>query len=328
MNRKRTGLLLLSCALAAGGPSTIAQEKKPGPAGLKIQTDGTFNYIGAKPVPGQVVKGAPYSATATTETVQTLGDGNQIIRKNESTLYRDSEGRTRIEQRLGTIGKWAADGVPRQTIFINDPVSGVSYNLNPQSRTAHKIVYAPHKPEAPSGPTAADGKTVKQAEVGAYKEQTAETPPSPGDRAGDRKEVARADGSRKEGGRAGEGWQKEVVGKQTLEGVEVEHTRATLTIPAGEIGNTLPIEVVDESWYSHELQLLVMSRRRDPRSGETTYRLTNVNRAEPALSLFEVPADYAIKEVKASVKSKPPKEPKPEREPKSPKEPKPAREKQ
>ena len=30
--------------------------------------------------------------------------------------------------------------------------------------------------------------------------------------------------------------------------------------------------------------------------GETTYKLTNINRAEPAKSLFEVPSDYTIKE--------------------------------
>jgi hypothetical protein len=37
-----------------------------------------------------------------------------------------------------------------------------------------------------------------------------------------------------------------------------------------------------------------MSRRSDPRSGETVYKLTNINRSEPAHSLFEVPADYSI----------------------------------
>jgi hypothetical protein len=37
-----------------------------------------------------------------------------------------------------------------------------------------------------------------------------------------------------------------------------------------------------------------MSRRTDPRTGETTFRLTNINRSEPAGSLFEVPGDYKI----------------------------------
>ena len=89
---------------------------------------------------------------------------------------------------------------------------------------------------------------------------------------------------------------KEDLGKQVIEGVEAEGTRTTVTIPAGEIGNERPIEIVNERWYSPELQLVVMTRHSDPRSGETTYRLTNINRTEPAKSLFEVPGDYTIKE--------------------------------
>ena len=89
---------------------------------------------------------------------------------------------------------------------------------------------------------------------------------------------------------------KENLGKQTIEGVEAEGTRSTITIPAGEIGNERPIEIVSERWYSPELQMVVMTRHSDPRTGEMTYKLTNINRTEPAKSLFEVPSDYTIKE--------------------------------
>jgi hypothetical protein len=88
----------------------------------------------------------------------------------------------------------------------------------------------------------------------------------------------------------------ESLGKQTIEGVEAEGTRNVTTIPAGEIGNDRPIEIVFERWYSPELQTVVMTRHSDPRFGETTYRLTNISREEPARSLFEVPAGYTIKE--------------------------------
>ena len=67
-----------------------------------------------------------------------------------------------------------------------------------------------------------------------------------------------------------------------------------MTIPAGQIGNELPINIVSERWFSPELKVLVMSRQSDPRFGETTYRLTNISRGEPAPDLFEVPADYQI----------------------------------
>jgi len=88
----------------------------------------------------------------------------------------------------------------------------------------------------------------------------------------------------------------ESLGKMTIEGVEAEGTRTTMTIPQGEIGNERQIEIVSERWYSPELQTVVMSKRNDPMSGDMTYRLTNINRSEPASSLFEVPSDYKIKE--------------------------------
>jgi hypothetical protein len=81
-----------------------------------------------------------------------------------------------------------------------------------------------------------------------------------------------------------------------IEGVEAQGTRTTTTIPAGQIGNELPIEIVSESWMSQQLQTLVLSKHNDPRMGETTYRLTNIQLIEPLPMLFEVPADYTIQQ--------------------------------
>ena len=75
-----------------------------------------------------------------------------------------------------------------------------------------------------------------------------------------------------------------------------EGTRRTVTIAAGTIGNDLPINIVTEEWYSPELQVLVLTRQNDPRSGETTYRLVNLNRSEPDRTLFEAPADYTLRD--------------------------------
>jgi TonB family protein len=86
----------------------------------------------------------------------------------------------------------------------------------------------------------------------------------------------------------------ESLGKQLVEGVEAEGTRTTVTIPAGQIGNDRAIEIVNERWYSPELQTVVTTRASDPRFGETVYRLTNIDRSEPAKSMFEVPPEYTI----------------------------------
>ena len=83
---------------------------------------------------------------------------------------------------------------------------------------------------------------------------------------------------------------------RSFDGVTAEGTRTTVTIPAGEIGNEQPIQIVTERWYSPELQTVVMTRHSDPRFGENTYKLTNITRTEPAATLFQVPGDYAVKE--------------------------------
>src|SRR5215207_9055026 len=102
--------------------------------------DANVVFFATESFGGKVVKGAPYSAEAVTETIQTLGDGNRIINRITSMLYRDSEGRTRREQSLKGLGIFGAGEEPFQTIFINDPVGGVTYSLDSRSHTAHKSV--------------------------------------------------------------------------------------------------------------------------------------------------------------------------------------------
>ena len=86
----------------------------------------------------------------------------------------------------------------------------------------------------------------------------------------------------------------EPLGKQNLEGVECEGTRSVMTIPAGELGNDNPINVITETWTSTDLQVTVLRKFNDPRFGEDIYRLTNISRSEPDKDLFKVPADFKI----------------------------------
>ena len=215
-----------------------------------------------------VVKGQPYQAEAVTEIVQPLADGNRIKRRISSLVYRDAEGRTRRETSFAGLGPFApAEGGGAKTVFIHDPVSGVGYVLEADTKTARKLSRMPH-------PEGAEG---------APRERIFFRRPGPGG-----------------GGRT---FQKrlpepliEPLGSQTLDGLELEGTRTKITIPAGEIGNEKPIEIVSQRWYSTELQAVVMSTHNDPRLGDSIYRLTNINRSEPDHTLFEVPADYTVKE--------------------------------
>lgn len=316
MTTKRRMLVTIICALAvlANVVGVGAQEKKTrsevvtshvfvgGPEQMAMagaQGDNTFVFVSSEmSIDGKLVKGAPYSAQAINESVQTLAGGNRIVRQNTSTVYRDSEGRTRRDQTITVVGGYSAAGGPAQTTFINDPVAGVNFILDAKNRTARKIDV--------SGRIALEKKLVD--EVRAKKAE------SGGASAGQPKPEGGMRFEMRTGGPgagpivAGGGPEfmmmrtdpknskKESLGKQTIEGVEAEGTRITTTIPAGEIGNEQPIEMVFERWYSPELQTVIMSKHSDPRSGENTYRLTNINRTEPPHSLFEVPSDYTIQE--------------------------------
>jgi hypothetical protein len=238
-------------------------------------------------VSGKVVKGAPYAAEAVTETTQTLTDGNRISRKSSSSLFRDGEGRTRREVTLSAIGPWASSSnAPTKLIFIHDPVAGVSYTLNDKDKTARKVegsgmVMSFSAAESMPATNVASvrgekammhEKMVAGASVMATEPMAAIRVPAP-----DSKNT-----------------KTESLGKRNIEGVVAEGTRVTHTIPAGEIGNERPIDVVSERWYSPELQTLVMTRQSDPRAGETIYKLTNLRRGEPARQMFEVPSDYTV----------------------------------
>lgn len=327
MTTNRRMLVTIVCALAVltNVVGVGAQEKKtrtesitnhvfvgdPGQMALAgVQGDNTFVFVSSEmSIDGKLVKGAPYSAQAINESVQTLAGGNRIVRQSTSTVYRDSEGRTRRDQTISVVGGYTAAGAPAQTTFINDPVAGVNYILDSKNRTARKIDFSPKiaaerlvadkkmmeakleamKAKVPEGAIPADEKAAAEKAMVDYKFEMRTGGPGEGPvLAGavpDGFVMMKADSKNAK---------KESLGKQTIEGVEAEGTRITTTIPAGEIGNELPIEMVFEKWYSPELQTVVMSRHSDPRSGENTYRLTNISRAEPAHSLFEVPSDYTV----------------------------------
>src|SRR5712671_6869351 len=88
---------------------------------------------------GKVVKGAPFSAVSVSETTQTLADGNHIVRKTQTNLFRDSQGRFRKEVTLPAIGPLAASGQPKSFVFINDPVAGTNFILHPDTKTAEQM---------------------------------------------------------------------------------------------------------------------------------------------------------------------------------------------
>jgi len=212
----------------------------------------------------KVVKGAPYSATAEAETIQTLTDGNRIRNKTTTLVYRDGEGRTRRE----VVGKEQSAATE---VFISDPASGVNYALDTQRRVAVK---------SQVNLSQLDLAKMKLAQDLKIKKRTQESGQAPQDKTNRKKRAPVT----------------ESLGQQVIEGVLCEGRRATSIIPADEVGNELPITIMNEQWYSPELQVYVLTKQNDPRIGETIYRLTNINRSEPDRALFEVPTSYTLKD--------------------------------
>jgi hypothetical protein len=347
----------------------------------------TFNFVAGQLISGPPVKGAPYSAEAVNETIQTLADGNRIVQRTTAMQYRDTDGRERREE-TSAMG----------AIFITDPVAGARFTLHPESRSAEKgplpvlvsrispsvagnvFAYSNSEPlrlkgtvsamdwinptawitlsfKGPDGGTAnwkcatagpnallklgwtrnsvkagdtvtingsrADGENTCVANSVVLSDGTtlaarAEAPEIGA--VGGRGQVTVAVSGRVAAGRGGTpatelhlngvpltlvtggitgpGDAKDVkteqLGKMYIEGVQAEGTRTTTTIPAGDIGNERPINIVDERWYSPDLQMTVMTKHSDPRAGETNFALKNINRSSPPPNLFEVPSDYTV----------------------------------
>jgi hypothetical protein len=266
MTRKWT-YFVMAAAISLGLHTAGAQEPPPPPPGAEVGPGGPIGprmeLLGFGEMhPGKVVTNAPYSATAMIETTQTLIDGNTIDRKTQSNVYRDSQGRTRRDTSFTGVGPLAASGQARSVSMIHDPVAGTSYILHTDKKTAEQL------PARPGGPK--NGANVQDKFQARIQEEI-------------------ANGTLK----------KEDLGTQSINGISTQGTRYTKIIPAGQIGNTNAITVVNEQWYSPDLQVILKSTRTDPRMGTTTYTLTNIQRTEPAASLFTVPSDYTVTQAKA-----------------------------
>jgi hypothetical protein len=187
------------------------------------------------------------------------------------------------------IGNMSATGAPR-LVFIVDPVAQASYTLNLDEKTAHVIGGKILAGTGPAGPEVAGAKWFARTST------FPATLPPPAAIGG---VVVSISGQKADLDKEQAETRTEDLGAQVIEGVNAQGVRTTRTIPAGEIGNDKPIDIVTEVWTSSDLKTIVMSKRTDPRSGEQTFRLTNIVRSEPDPALFTVPADFKTLEAGA-----------------------------
>ena len=271
--------LLIAFAL----PAALAAQQSTGMAFQNVFTSGgeggANKTVILRPGPGKPVLNRPLMATEERHSLQTLGDGTRIETKTTDKFYRDDQGRTRVERENGTV-------------LIEDPVAGASaeisgngkmvrmskYNNTGQSNFSYSYsndyaVGLDKQKQLAEAKTTLDrqvAKTVTANVEGAVMEAMAKEAAAKSTKVEARKE--------------------ENLGVQSTNGILADGTRSTTTIPLGQIGNDRPIDIVSERWYSTDLQMLIKSVNKDPRFGETTYELNNIQQGAPDPSLFKLPA--------------------------------------
>jgi hypothetical protein len=213
---------------------------------------------------GCAVRGLPYSAQRVTETVKVLADGNRIVQRHTEKLYRDSDGRTREES------EWKG----KPLVQIQDPVAGMSYRLYPDTKTGYRMAIAAPAPAASAA--AVTGSTAAAAGATQVVEKL-----SPALAAG----------------MAAATTQTRSLGTKQIDGMTAEGTQATMTTPAGAIGNVLPMVSTTETWTARDLRVPVLLKIDNPFMGESVTRLQDISRLEPPTALFTVPADYTVRDV-------------------------------
>ena len=278
----KTAVLSVLCAACAVGQVTTSG---PGPertitirgggppeAGFAIS-----GVTGAMMGPAGKIAGAPYSAEVVTQRLQILADGNRIEQTTTGSVARDGQGRVRRDEALPALP--GSNGEGPHLIMIDDPVGQVHWTLDAQTKTATKMPMPPGKPGGmftmglPAPPVAMTAGTRT------YFAATSAVPATPFSTT---VKMGPPDGAKTD------------LGTQPVEGVPAQGTRITRTIEAGQMGNALPIVITTETWFSPDLKVLVSSKSSDPRIGDTIYKLTNIQRAEPDPALFQVPADYTV----------------------------------
>ncbi|MCH8618669.1 hypothetical protein [Undibacterium sp. TS12] len=276
------------------------------------------------------IKNAAYSAEIITEKTQTLADGNQISNKMSSLVYRDNAGRTRYEVRdnKGNVSQ----------ILITDPVENSRYVIIPDRKMVtkvslpktldRKVATTKEKQEGNASRVyvqtnddeiiiktlkkksddKTEGSKEAREEIKVINAKSATFVPGPHtafiNATDNLINIIRT--SPLPTAFTDTRWSSKTstkdMGTKDFDGVRAEGKMRSYQIPAGEIGNKNPITVSSETWYSPDLQLTVLIKQSDPRTGEWSYRLNNLKRAEPAANLFTVPEGYTVRDVNLAQK--------------------------
>ena len=204
-----------------------------------------------------VVAGHPFSGDEVTTRQPSVPNGVPVVPRETTRVYRDAAGRTRIDATLPRSPVCC----PR-LVYIFDPVAGVNYFVSTEKKIASRQVYS--IPPGQSIPTAEDPwRTPAAQPFNPFPE-----PPA----------------------------QYESLGKQFVSRLVVDGRRTSrIWTTASSGSSSRPAgTAVEESWYSPDLQMMLIRQVYATSLGFSTTQLENIDSSEPDPALFKIPADYKI----------------------------------
>jgi hypothetical protein len=210
------------------------------------------------------IVGQPFSGMRTWQGSRNFVDGNRIDRGAVERLYRDGQGRTRVEREVPAQVLANNPRTEPVQVTINDPLSGDRIELRARSKTA--VIFRGRSTPALPPPKSLPAVSVMFA------------------------------GHQYRGD--DQGWSKPVsLGEKSFDGLRAVGQRRQYTVPVGTIGNEKPIVLTVTQWFSSDLSLIVARSGTSSLGGEFGMQVENLVHGEPDASLFLIPSDYRRVEV-------------------------------
>lgn len=245
---------MLSISLAAGVPIAASQSRDFQSAIVAELRGGILD--------SGTVEGAPFSAEVRTVWTPDPRSGNQPLGAT-ARYYRDSAGRVRVEQRFARAAPTDSPSDTQRVFISPDPTSRTIYLQDSATGTLRPW---PRRGAAMAMGGAGMAIPVTSSCVINFF-------------------PARPLHMRANGGAVPE---EEALGERIVAGIRTIGSRVRTTLPAGMFASPVDIEVAEERWIAPDLHLLVYGRYEDSRVGVAELSLSNLSRAEPPASLFDV----------------------------------------
>jgi hypothetical protein len=226
---------------------------------------------------GLEVKGKPFSAQQQWE--QTWTHRNTSA-PSSARIYRDSAGRTRREWPVFPLSP-----DPPIVVEILDPVEGCQYTVDTHNHIAHRVKAMPFPENVATGEVAPERAALLRRMI-EFHPLPPPPPPLPGSEAARSMEGHRESASITAYPRGSKHVSEENLGAQWIEGVLAHGYRSTTLMPSRTGDDDATVPYVYESWFSPEIDELVLRRNSDPRIGQSIHQLSHIVFGEPDPALF------------------------------------------